>query len=333
MSKSQKLSEDNSMFLGKTLFCGKSMSFDLSVLSRCEIFDRKGRIYDVPRLRAVATVREALYGDVADELKAINKAFDAGKPAKLTLVKYEQADNFFTRPDKFCVNSVDLGDDFYSSKIGTLTPRQEKLGITRKQIFDITELLSREYLRIEKIRRHLDIYGDDIFDNDIRGSWPNKFVLPLVEHLRQSAKREQKGRKIKFLDDLTKELLPNRITGIQTVGLNGYGLRILDKNWKLFLDRRLGSIDAYWSKFCTSKDIYDNRPDTVVDAAREIAAIVMTAKRFRDKKWEPKLDLGFNAETKKAESWISDDKYSKFLLACRIYLDHGPNGPFFDNFC
>ena len=334
MAKSKKIWTSYSMFLGKTLFCGKQMSNDFTGLSRCQFFDAKGRIFDHPFPRAHGNMRQALYGKIAAELKKMNKAFQSGKTARLKLLTFEKSENFFTRPDKFCIHPEDKGDDFYEEQIGALTHRQKELGITPKQIFDITELLIREYRRIEKLQLHLEAYGDDIFDHYIRGSWPSQFVRPLVNHLLQSAKAAQKGKKIKFLDDLTLELIEGRITGIQTVAADGNGLTISEENWKLFLDRRLESFDTYWSKFCTAIDIYDNRPDTAADAAREIAAIVINAKRYRDKKWMIKSNSRINKVTNLAASEIDPIKYGNFLLACRIYMDQGLSYRTFDeNVC
>jgi hypothetical protein len=360
MKKPRKIWADKTMFLGRTMFRGASIGYDFNDRTRCQVFDSIGRKYDFGSFLTYGTLREAMRGKIPKEVHAIFKGIyewyeqatdeeiqqasaddeclNEPTKLKLKLVKYEKIENFFTQPDKFCIDPTDKGEEFYLQRIGELTERQSKLGITAKQIYDVTEQLFRERARIQKLILHLEVHGGRIFGRYNKGSWPSTFVRPLVEHLCMVSKRPNP--KIRgYNEELSYELFIDRDTGINTVGRDGNGLTIDQDNWKMFLDERLNTYKDYWSNFCTSKNTYDERPDTAADAAREIAAIVMTAKRFKkDKKWQIKMDPRIIEND--IEAGFGDTRrlglegyQSSFLICCRIYMDEGQWGSFDDNLC
>lgn len=315
------------------MFRGTTIGRCLDGLSRPQIFDQYGRLFDLPVLTSSGAVQDALRNRDGEKISRLTMSYleRENNPESFSrlwgkvlnssegAIRFEKIDNLFTQPSKFCIHPIDRGDDFYLAHVGPLTDRQKQLGISSKQIYDATELILREQSRIEKLELHLHKYYGKGFSRYCRKSWPMDFVRVAIKHILKSERTREARKKI---DELAEEIFPFRQSSIYKVGQDG--LTVNEANRRVFSNERLNSCNGHWSDFCTSVDVYCNSPDTLESAAREIEAIVMTLNRFKRKKWQMKKSSILKPVRLDDEAIACYGRY-EFLMACRIYMDEGPN--------
>ena len=314
--------------------------FDFEGVSRVEVFDQFGRIHDAEHMGTIGlTLRQALGHKVQKQIARSRKRRPTKKElrdchtprdvenlsakwieAHLGYARFAKQNNLLNSAQKFCVSPIERTEDFYVAEVGQLSKRQIDLGICKKQVFDVSELIFREHRRMKKLLHHIAVHGTEIFDGYAHGSWPSGFIRPLISHIRKVERESVRDGGLNVDERLTDELFPHRADGISRVGMNGKGLRICKEN-HFFSDHRLETYFDYWSSYCTNHDVYCNEMDTATDAALEIEAIINAAKRYKAKKWTIELEGSIDPEEPCNEDCRPGYGNFQFLVTCRLFLD------------